>query len=126
MKLNPRHKYLILDNLRITGRITHLTLSENEVYTGRQILKQLKDPDYITSRAFGPKPVYDINTKKVYLFEMDDLKIPSTPDLVDNFQVDQHLVPLQMLLDLDRGKLPKYLNHRYITVRNLARYLISN
>ena len=124
MQLTPKHKYLILDSLRISGRTTILTLGENETYTGSQILKQLKDPDYITSRTLGPKPVYDTTTKKVYLLEMDDLVIPSVPVLLDD--ADQHLVPLQLLLDLDLSKLPKYLNHRYTTVRNLARYLISN
>lgn len=126
MKLTPKHKYLILSNIRITGHIHNLILEGTEIYTGSKILKMMKDPEYINARVFGPKPVYCINTGRVYLFELNDLAIPSTPDLGDGADVDGHLVPLQLLIDLEPSKLPKYLDHRYETVRNLARYLIAH
>lgn len=126
MKLIPRHKYLMLSQLRISGHKTLLYLNENEILTGAHILKLMKDKDFINAQAFGPKPVYDITAGRVYLFCVDARTIPSVPDLLDDEHIDQHLVPLQLLMDLEPSKLPKYLDHRYETVRNLARYLLEH
>lgn len=125
MRLDPKHSYLVLSNIRITGRTTYLTLEANEIYTGTYLLKKLKDPDYITARVFEPQPVYCINTGRVYLFELNDLAIPSAPNIGDGSDVEHNLAHLQILMDLDPSKLPKYLSHSYETIRNLARYLIA-
>ena len=126
MKLIPKHKYLMLAKLRISGHKTLLHLEANEIYTGAHILSLMKDKDFINAQAFGPKPVYDITAKHVYLCCVDARTIPSVPELLDDEHIDQHLVPLQLLLDLEPSKLPKYVDHRYETVRNLARYLLEH
>ena len=126
MKIIPKHKYLMLAQLRISGYLTMLHLEANEIYTGARILKLMKDKDFISAQAFGPKSVYDITAKRVYLCCVDARTIPSVPELLDDEHIDQHLVPLQLLMDLEPSKLPKYVDHRYETVRNLARYLIAN
>lgn len=128
MRLIPRHNYLVLSPLHIYGlNSTLLYVNENEIVTGAYILKLRNYNDFTKAMGFRPQPVYCLNTRRVYLLCIDTTVIPPNPHLItEGGEADVHLVPLQLLLDLNPGKLPKYIDHRYKTVKYLARYLLAH